>query len=75
VSELSAPSENAIHIAGIYHDRDIVAAKESLKNKEVQILEKGLQKRAVAKNTVKPCELEEMIQKHEFRKEEKEKLI
>ena len=46
-----------------------------LMKKEVELLEKGLQKKAVAKNTVKPCELEEMIQKHEFRKEDKEKLI
>ena len=75
VGEISAPSENAIRIGGIYHDRDIAEAKESLLAKETQILEKGLQKRAVACNTVLPDELEEMIEKHNSREEEKEKLI
>jgi len=75
VGEISAPSENAIRIGGIYHDRDIVEAKESLLEKELQILEKGLQEKAVAWNTVLPDELEEMIEKHESREEKKEKLI
>ena len=74
-NEISSPSENAIRLAGIYHDRDIVAADEELKNKEVDLLKKGLQKKGVAHNTVTPDELEEMIQKEEERKEEKEKLI
>ena len=75
VAEISAPSENAIRIGGIYHDRDIVEAKEALQGKQAVILEKGLQKRAIAWNTVMPDELEEMIKKHESRKEDKEKLI
>ena len=75
VSEISAPSENAIRIGGIYHDRDIAEAKESLLEKQVDILEKGLQEIAVADNTVFPEELDEMIEKHESREKEKEKLI
>ena len=75
VAELSAPSENAIHLIEVYYDRDIVSADESLKKKEVDILEKGLQQRAVAENTVFPDDLEEMIEKHESRKVKKEKLI
>jgi hypothetical protein len=75
VAEISAPSENAIRIGGIYHDRDIVEAKESLRGKQVVILEKGLQKMAVADNTVLPDELEEMIKKHDSREDDKEKLI
>ena len=75
VAEISAPSENAIRIGGIYHDRDIVEAKQSLMDKETDILEKGLQEKAVAWNTVLPDELEEMIEKHDSRAEEKEKLI
>ena len=71
-AEISAPSENAIRIGGIYHDRDIAEAKEGLLGKEVVLLEKGLQKRAVAQNTVMPDELEKMIKKHESREKEKE---
>ena len=74
-AEISAPSESCIRLAGIYHDRDIVEASENLKNKQVTILEKGLQKKAVAHNTVMPDELQEMIDKHEEREAEKEKLI
>lgn len=75
LAEISAPSENCIHLASYYNDRDIVCASENLKNKEVIILEKGLQKRAVAHNTVMPEELQKMITKHDERKEEKEKII
>ena len=74
-AEISAPSENAIRLIEIYHDRDIVSASEALKKKEVKILNRGLQQRGVAENTVLPDELGEMIEKHEKRKTEKEKLI
>lgn len=74
-NEISSPTENAIRLVGIYHDRDIVAADEKTKNKEVKILDKGLQEKALADNTVLPEELEEMIEEHEARKEEKEELI
>jgi len=75
VSEISAPSENAIRLIEIYHDRDIVSASETLKKKETDILERGLQHKGVANNTVMPEDLEEMVEKHESRKKEKEKLI
>lgn len=75
LAELSAPSENAVRIGALYCDRDVVSAKESLLNKETEILEKGLQERAVADNTVLPDELEEMIEEHEARKADKEKMI
>lgn len=75
LAEISAPSENAIRIAEIYHDRDIVSAKDSLLAKETEILDKGLQKHCVADNTVLPDELQDMIDKHKEREEEKEKLI
>ena len=74
-AQISAPSENAIHIAEIYNDRDIVSASDALKKKEVKILDRGLQQRGVAENTVLPDELEEMIENYESRKEESEKLI
>ena len=75
LAELSAPSENAIRIAGIYKDRDVISVKQTLADKELDILDKGLQEKAVACNTVYPDELEEMIDKHESRKAMKEKLI
>ncbi len=75
VAEISAPSENAIRLVEIYHDRDIVSANEGLKRKETEILDKGLQRVAVAHNTVIPEDLERMIEKHESRKKETEKLI
>lgn len=74
-NEISSPSENAVRLAGTYHDRDIVAGDDKIIGKEVKNLEKGLQKKSVADNTVMPDELEAMIEKHESRKEEKEKLI
>lgn len=75
LAEMSAPSENAIRLIEIYHDRDVVSASEALKKKETAILDRGLQERGVADNTVMPDELEEMIEKHESRKKEKEKMI
>ena len=74
-SEISAPSENCIVLAKTYHDRDIVEASENLKNKETAILEQGLQKKSVAHNTVRPEELQEMIDYHEERKKQKEMVI
>ena len=74
-AEISAPSENAIRLMEIYHDRDIVEAKPGLKEKEVELLEKGLQKIAVANNTVTPKELQKMIDNCNSREEIKEKLI
>ena len=75
LSEISAPSENCIKLIRFYNDRDVVSASEILKNKEVSLLEKGLQKTAVAHNTVMPDELQEMIDMHEKRESEKEKII
>ena len=72
VAEISAPSENCISIAEIYHDRDIVEASEYLKNKETDLLKKGLQKVAVADNTVCTDKLQKMIDNHEKRKQQKE---
>ena len=61
-NEVSSPSENAIRLVEIYHKRDIVEADKELKNKEVSLLEKGLQNKGLAKNTVMPDELEKMIE-------------
>ena len=74
-NEISSPSENSVRLAEIYHNRDIVSADKELKDKEVEILTKGLQKRGLANNTVMTDELEKMIKKDEKMKEKKEKLI
>ena len=75
LSEISAPSENCIQLIGFYNDRNIVEASENLKNEEVSLLEKSLQKHATASNTVFPEQLQKMINKHKKRKEEKNKII
>lgn len=74
-SEISAPSENCITLSAIYHDRDIIYANDILKNKEVAILEKSLQKKGNAHNTVMPEQLQKMIDTHKKEKPKKDKLI
>jgi hypothetical protein len=74
-SEISAPSENCIRLIKYYNDRDIVEADSSLKNKELTLLEQGMQKTGAAHNTVQTDELKEMIDTYEKLKKEKEKLI
>ena len=74
-NEVSSPSENAVRLVEIFHDRDIVEANENLLDKEVNLLEKGLQKDVVAENTVFPEELKMMIDKHQKNIDIMEKLI
>ena len=54
--------------------RDIVRASKSLADKEVMLLEKGLDKNALAPDTVCPDSLEEMIEQYNENQEIKEKL-
>ena len=63
LSKVNAPSETCIQLIEIYNKRDIVEASDDLKSKQCNILEKGLQNKAVAKNTVMSGELEKMIKK------------
>ena len=74
-NELSSPSENAVKLAFTYHKRDITAGNKELREKEPEILKKGLQKDLVAENTVMPDELEKMIKEHKETKEKRHKLI
>lgn len=74
-AEISAPSENAIRLMKIYNDRDIVEVNDDLKNKQVTLLEKGLQKVALAKNTVQPQELQRMMDKFQDNKKIKNQKI
>lgn len=63
--EAGSPSENTIRIITQHKGRDIIKADEKLKNDEVKLLEKGLEKRAIAPDTVMPDELEESIRLYE----------
>jgi len=74
-AEISAPSENCIKLIEYYNDRDIVEASENLKNKEITILEQGLQEIGTAENTVMPDELQTMIDNHQEREKQKEMII
>ena len=60
VNSEGAPTEQTIEIMGVASDCDIVLADEELKNKEVALLEKGLQNKALAPDTVTPEELAEL---------------
>ncbi len=73
-NELGSPTENTIRIISLHHKRDIVKAADSLKNQEVELLKKGLEKKALAPDTVKPDELQCMIDKHKEFKEKKKQL-
>ncbi len=70
-NELGSPTENTIRIISLHHKRDIVKADDSLKNQEVELLKKGLEKKSLAPDTVKPDELQCMIDKHKEFKEKK----
>lgn len=67
--QMGSPSEETIRIMGLHKGRDIVAADKELKDQEVELLDKGLELKALAPNTVTPAELEEMIIKYENKKE------
>ena len=60
VNSEGAPTEQTIQIMGVASDCDIVLADDELKNKEVALLEKGLQNKALAPDTVTPEELAEL---------------
>ena len=73
-NELGSPTESTISIISEHMGRDIVRADESLMDKEVDLLEKGLQKQAIAPDTVLPKSLQKMIDEYEANQAIKEKL-
>ena len=73
-NELGSPTENTIRIISLHHKRDIVKADDNLKNQEVELLKKGLEKKALAPDTVNPDELQCMIDKHKEFKAKKKQL-
>ena len=73
-NEISSPTENAVLLAFTYNTKDITS-KENNSKEEIKILKKGIQKEAVAKNTVLPEKLEEKIKEYELLKEKQDELI
>ena len=73
-NELGSPTESTISIISEHMGRDIVRADKKLMDKEVEILENGLQKEALAPNTVYPESLQEMIDEYDENQKIKEKM-
>ena len=73
-NELGSPTESTITIITDHLGRDIVRADKKLMDKEVSILEKGLQEKVLAPDTVYPDSLQESIDLYEENQEIKEKL-
>ena len=73
-NELGSPTESTITIIIDNMGRDIVRADKKLMDKETDILEKGLQERVLAPDTVYPDSLQEAIDLYEENQEIKEKL-
>ena len=73
-NELGSPTESTISIISEHMGRDIVRADKKLMDKEVELLEKGLDKNVHAPDTVYPDSLEEMIEQYNENQEIKEKL-
>lgn len=61
VGSEGAPSEMTIQLMGTSQGRDLVLADQSLQKEEVKLLERGLEPRAQAPDTVTPEELAMMI--------------
>ena len=73
-SELGSPTESTITIITNHLGRDIVRADKKLMDKEVAILEKGLQYESLAPDTVYPDSLQESIDLYEENQKIKENL-
>lgn len=67
VSCSGSPTENVIRLISVANKRDIVSASEELLNQEINLLEKGLQEKAQAPNTVNSKELSDFIKNSEVK--------
>lgn len=61
VNEEGSPTENVMHVIKAAKDRHIAIASESLKKDEAKLLEQGLEKEALAPDTLTVEELKEMM--------------
>ena len=73
-NELGSPTESTISIISEHMGRDIVRADKKLMDKEVELLEKGLDKNVHAPDTVYPDSLKKMIDEYDKNQAIKEKL-
>ena len=73
-AELGAPTENTIRIVALHNIRDLVEADETLKDKQVSLLEKGLERKSLAEDTVTPDELQKMIDEYDNVKDKKKQM-
>ena len=73
-SELGSPTESTITIITDHMGRDIVRADKKLMDKEVMLLEKGLDLKSAAPDTVFPDSLQESIDLYDENQLIKEKL-
>ena len=64
VNELGSPSESTIEIVSLQKGRDVVEASDKLCEKQISLIEKGLQKKALAEDTVCPCDMEKIIDEY-----------
>ena len=71
-NELGSPTEATITIISDHRGRDIVEAGPSLEKKEVELLEKGLDKNVHAPDTVYPDSLKKMIDEYDENQKIKE---
>ncbi len=65
-NEEGSPSENVIRIISAAKGRDLVIADEELKNNQAHLLEKGLETKVQAPDTVTVEETKKMIKKEEI---------
>lgn len=69
VGKDGAPTEAVIQIMTTANGRDLVIADDNLKKDEAKLLEKGLEKKAQAPDTVTVDEMKEMIKEEEIEHE------
>ena len=69
VGEEGSPTEMVINVMIAAKDRDLVIADKKLKKKQAELLEKGLQPKAQAPDTVSVEETKEMIKMEELEHE------
>jgi len=73
VNEMTSPSENTIRIIPHHCHRDIIRCDEELKERQVELIERGLEKKTLAPDTLKASEMQCIIDEYENRISKKEK--
>ena len=69
VNEEGSPTEMVIQVMAAAKGRDLVIADKKLKKKEADLLQKGLEPKAQAPDTVSPEQMKEMMEEEEIEHE------